>query len=172
VIVDEIHALVPTKRGAHLALSIERIQMLRDPQADRLLQRIGLSATQRPLDEVARFLGGREPQQPRASKPERRKVSTRTGAQTPSPLASADPDDVIHDEFSAEGPETAVYRPVTIVDTSEKKRLDLTIEVPVGEELDLDGDPPAPARAGAVASVDADLRQQPPDRGTTGRSAQ
>src|SRR5215469_12508802 len=54
VIVDEIHALVPTKRGSHLALSIDRIEHL----AGRKLQRIGLSATQRPLDEVARFLGG------------------------------------------------------------------------------------------------------------------
>ena len=54
VIVDEIHALVPTKRGAHLALSLERLEQSRD----RPLQRIGLSATQRPLDEVARFLGG------------------------------------------------------------------------------------------------------------------
>jgi ATP-dependent Lhr-like helicase len=54
VIVDEIHALVPTKRGAHLALSLERLEHL----AGRRLQRIGLSATQRPLDEVARFLGG------------------------------------------------------------------------------------------------------------------
>ncbi len=54
VIVDEIHALVPTKRGAHLALSLERLEAL----CDRAPQRIGLSATQRPLDEVARFLGG------------------------------------------------------------------------------------------------------------------
>src|SRR5262249_12604670 len=54
VIVDEIHAMVPTKRGAHLALSLERLEHL----AGRWLQRIGLSATQRPLDEVARFLGG------------------------------------------------------------------------------------------------------------------
>ncbi|HYG66158.1 MAG TPA: DEAD/DEAH box helicase, partial [Anaeromyxobacteraceae bacterium] len=53
VIVDEIHALVPTKRGAHLALSLERLEAL----VGRPLQRIGLSATQRPLDEVARFLG-------------------------------------------------------------------------------------------------------------------
>ena len=57
VIVDEIHALVPTKRGAHLALSLERLEMLRAPEAGAI-QRIGLSATQRPLDEVARFLGG------------------------------------------------------------------------------------------------------------------
>src|SRR5215469_14430581 len=54
VIIDEIHALVPTKRGAHMALSIERLQVL----VGRPIQRIGLSATQRPLEEVARFLGG------------------------------------------------------------------------------------------------------------------
>ena len=57
VIVDEIHALVPNKRGAHLALSLERLAAAcrRDPQ------RIGLSATQRPLEEVARYLGGDRP---------------------------------------------------------------------------------------------------------------
>jgi ATP-dependent Lhr-like helicase len=54
VIVDEIHALVPTKRGAHLALSLERLEGITASP----LQRIGLSATQRPLDEVARYLGG------------------------------------------------------------------------------------------------------------------
>jgi ATP-dependent Lhr-like helicase len=58
VIIDEIHALVPTKRGAHLALSLERLEAL----TKRRLQRIGLSATQRPLEEVARFLGGVEGQ--------------------------------------------------------------------------------------------------------------
>ena len=58
VIVDEIHALVPTKRGAHLALTLERLQAL----TKKPLQRIGLSATQRPLEEVARFLGGVEVQ--------------------------------------------------------------------------------------------------------------
>jgi len=56
VIVDEIHSLVPTKRGAHLFLSLERLQEL----ARAPVQRIGLSATQRPLDEVARLLGGGE----------------------------------------------------------------------------------------------------------------
>src|SRR3954454_20820005 len=56
VIIDEIHALVPTKRGAHLALSLERLEAL----VGKPLQRIGLSATQRPLEEVARFLGGVE----------------------------------------------------------------------------------------------------------------
>jgi len=59
VIIDEIHALVPNKRGAHLAISIERLSML----CDKPPQRIGLSATQRPLEEVARFLGGSRPVQ-------------------------------------------------------------------------------------------------------------
>ncbi|HET7292844.1 MAG TPA: DEAD/DEAH box helicase [Vicinamibacteria bacterium] len=54
VIVDEIHVMVGTKRGAHLALSLERLEEL----ARGRIQRIGLSATQRPLEEVARFLGG------------------------------------------------------------------------------------------------------------------
>jgi ATP-dependent Lhr-like helicase len=57
VIVDEVHAMVATKRGAHLALSLERLDALLDTPA----QRIGLSATVRPLDEVARFLGGAAP---------------------------------------------------------------------------------------------------------------
>src|SRR5262249_12056335 len=56
VIVDEIHAMADDKRGSHLSLSLERLEAL----AGRRLQRIGLSATQRPIEEVARFLvGGR-----------------------------------------------------------------------------------------------------------------
>ena len=54
VIVDEIHAVAGTKRGAHLALTLERLEML----VEAPVQRIGLSATQRPLEEVAHFLGG------------------------------------------------------------------------------------------------------------------
>src|SRR6476646_965334 len=57
VIVDEIHALAPNKRGSHLALSLERLASL---CGDRLL-RIGLSATQKPIDTVARFLVGTGP---------------------------------------------------------------------------------------------------------------
>jgi ATP-dependent Lhr-like helicase len=56
VIVDEIHAVAQDKRGAHLALSLERLQEL----TKRPLQRIGLSATQKPIEEVARLLVGAE----------------------------------------------------------------------------------------------------------------
>ena len=52
VIVDEIHAVLQSRRGAHLALSLERL----DHVCGRKLQRIGLSATQKPIDEVGRFL--------------------------------------------------------------------------------------------------------------------
>src|SRR6266513_2130150 len=54
VIVDEIHAVLQSRRGAHLALSLERL----DHICGRQLQRIGLSATQKPIEEVARFLVG------------------------------------------------------------------------------------------------------------------
>lgn len=57
VIVDEVHAVAATKRGAHLALSLERLDML----LERPAQRIGLSATVRPHEEVARFLAGASP---------------------------------------------------------------------------------------------------------------
>jgi ATP-dependent Lhr-like helicase len=66
VIIDEIHAVAATKRGVHLFLTLERLESLvrkgdeargREP---RHLQRIGLSATQRPLEEIARLLGGAE----------------------------------------------------------------------------------------------------------------
>ncbi|MBI4935018.1 MAG: DEAD/DEAH box helicase [Actinobacteria bacterium] len=54
VIIDEIHAMATTKRGAHLMLSLERLEQV----TKRPPQRIGLSATQRPLEEIAHFLGG------------------------------------------------------------------------------------------------------------------
>jgi ATP-dependent Lhr-like helicase len=57
VIVDEIHAIAGTKRGSHLALTLERLTEVADDRP----QRIGLSATQRPLEEIARFLSGSGP---------------------------------------------------------------------------------------------------------------
>ena len=56
VIIDEIHAMATTKRGAHLALTLERLELVTETPP----QRIGLSATQRPLEEIAEFLGGYE----------------------------------------------------------------------------------------------------------------
>ncbi|MEU1971626.1 DEAD/DEAH box helicase [Microbacterium sp. NPDC019599] len=63
VIVDEVHAVAATKRGAHLAVSLERLDALRESlqPGSAPAQRIGLSATVRPIDEVARFLGGAAP---------------------------------------------------------------------------------------------------------------
>jgi len=57
IIIDEIHALAATKRGSHMAITLERLERI----TDRSPQRIGLSATQRPLEEIARFLGGYAP---------------------------------------------------------------------------------------------------------------
>ena len=57
LILDEVHAVAGTKRGAHMAISVERLEAL----AEQPIQRIGLSATQRPLEEIGRFVaGGRE----------------------------------------------------------------------------------------------------------------
>jgi ATP-dependent helicase Lhr and Lhr-like helicase len=57
LILDEVHAVAGTKRGAHLALSVERLER----QLDGPMQRIGLSATQRPLEEIGRFVSGARP---------------------------------------------------------------------------------------------------------------
>src|SRR5213082_787082 len=57
LILDEVHAVAGTKRGSHLALSVERLQSL----AESTIQRIGLSATQRPLEEIGRFVSGGRP---------------------------------------------------------------------------------------------------------------
>ena len=54
LILDEVHAIAGTKRGSHLALSLERLESL----VDKPMQRVGLSATQRPLEEIGRFVAG------------------------------------------------------------------------------------------------------------------
>src|SRR5205085_142461 len=58
LILDEVHAVAGTKRGARLAVSVERLQRL---VGERVVQRIGLSATQRPLEEIGRFVSGGRP---------------------------------------------------------------------------------------------------------------
>src|SRR5438045_4263931 len=57
LILDEVHAVAGTKRGAHLALSVERLERL----VDAPIQRVGPSATQRPLEEIGRFVSGGRP---------------------------------------------------------------------------------------------------------------
>jgi ATP-dependent helicase Lhr and Lhr-like helicase len=116
VVIDEIHALVPGKRGSHLALSMERLEHL----CGRRLQRIGLSATQRPLEEVARYLGGVDTGRTKESAP----ITAVDGSPTLSEQESDTP--------------AVVYRPVTIIDASEPKRLDLRVEIPVEDMTRLD----------------------------------
>lgn len=116
VIIDEIHQMAASKRGAHLFLSLERLETLRK-EADASLaanatratrragvQRVGLSATQRPLEEIARLLGGAEVKGKRV-----------------------------------------LPRPVEIVDASAKKTLSITVEVPPPLAVAPSGDPLAPA---------------------------
>ena len=121
VIVDEIHALVPGKRGSHLSLSLERLEHL----AGRRLQRIGLSATQRPLEEVARFLGGCE-------------ASAKCVEES---VAAGE--EAAFSEFTSSA-FVPVYRPVHIVDASEAKRFDLRVRVPVEDMSRLDTVEPEP----------------------------
>ncbi|MBS1837519.1 MAG: DEAD/DEAH box helicase, partial [Actinobacteria bacterium] len=120
VIVDEIHALASTKRGAHLSLSLERLEQhvrnagrLADPARAAVVQRIGLSATQRPLEVVAGYLGGN----------------------------TCDPGDAL------DGPRSTP-RPVRILDAGIRKELDLRVVVPVEDMAAPAG--PAAAGGGSI----------------------
>ena len=142
VIIDEIHALVPTKRGAHLALTLERLESL----TNRRLQRIGLSATQRPLEEVARFLGGLEGQGTTEGLGTEGLGAGECDSINAACKAGLEADEFESNQFSDElssplvpspsvpftaRAETLRYRPVTIVNASARKQLKLRIEVPV-----------------------------------------
>ncbi len=92
VIVDEIHSLVASKRGAHLFLSLERLEAMRE---GRPLQRIGLSATQRPLEEVARLLGGYDldlTQRPMTIIDAAQKKPLELSVEMPEPVTEPEPD--------------------------------------------------------------------------------
>ncbi len=138
VVIDEIHALVPGKRGSHLALSVERLQHL----VGRPIQRIGLSATQRPLDEVARYLGGAQSSSKHGadeSAAKKKPSSTKSPAHRSEPVEM--PASEVGDEALTEFETTSfapVYRPVTIVDAGAPKQLDLRVEVPVEDMASLD----------------------------------
>jgi len=134
VIVDEIHALVPSKRGSHLALSLERLEHL----SGRCLQRIGLSATQRPLDEIAHYLGGI--------------ITAKTdSAPTSSNIETGDAQEFLKESDGKSSSQQ--FRPVTVIDASELKRLSLKVEVPVEDMSRLDelqSLPSGPASQGPV----------------------
>ncbi len=140
VIVDEIHALVPTKRGAHLALSLERLLAI----TEKPFQRIGLSATQRPLEEVAHYLAGAEGALPAVtdayavqtyvSEARRRAPadeSTEPVDDLEQEMEAGFTRDETADDVAAREEQLVRFRPVTIVNASEPKRLELRIEVPV-----------------------------------------
>ena len=101
VIVDEIHAVIGTRRGAHLALSLERLQQL----AEAPLLRIGLSATQKPVEEVARFL-----------------VGSGDAPRTSEDAALTDPPDAARTFMVREA--------CAIIDEGHRRAMDLAVEIP------------------------------------------
>jgi ATP-dependent Lhr-like helicase len=107
VIVDEIHAVIGTRRGAHLALSLERLQEV----VEAPLVRLGLSATQKPVEEVAKFLAGQ--------------------AQSAPELFVSEP--FVSEPFVSEPfvSEPFVSEPeVQIIDEGHRRQIDLTLEMP------------------------------------------
>ncbi len=148
VIIDEIHALVPSKRGAHMALSLERLEALTAVSGGRPLQRIGLSATQRPLEEVARFLGGAETQREATRSGTNSTLVADTAGEVADVLMEVAQDAEAKSDTSAGAPR---YRPVTIVNAGARKVLDLKVEVPVEDMArlgEIEEQPSGPASQG------------------------
>ncbi|HZV59054.1 MAG TPA: crosslink repair DNA glycosylase YcaQ family protein, partial [Candidatus Eremiobacteraceae bacterium] len=129
VVIDEIHAVVSSKRGVHLALSLERLARL----CDGPIQRIGLSATQRPLEEVANYLGG----------------STGTRREGAPPAQ----DESMEALLTEQPPAFNTFRPVTVVDAGEPKKFRLRVEVPVEDMARLDELDPLPSGPAAKGPV-------------------
>ncbi|HWI17944.1 MAG TPA: crosslink repair DNA glycosylase YcaQ family protein [Vicinamibacterales bacterium] len=141
VIIDEIHAMVATKRGAHLSLSLERLERI----VKKPLQRIGLSATQRPLEEVAKYLGGAQTarMKPKPAKPKKRAQGLKTSR-------PQDLEESVHDEF--EDDRAVTYRDVTIIDASAPKQLLIAVQTPV-EDMAAMGTPAEQIKSGPASSA-------------------
>ncbi|MBV7332922.1 DEAD/DEAH box helicase [Chloroflexi bacterium TSY] len=126
VIVDEIHTLAGSKRGVHLSLSLERLQQV----ATQPIQRIGLSATIQPLDEVARYLGGNEWNE----------TEEEAKAEEEGESGNIDSGEVSLRETKEEllsDSRVLVPRPVTIIDAGYRKELSLHVETVVEDFRDL-----------------------------------
>ncbi|MFI6819504.1 ATP-dependent helicase [Micromonospora sp. NPDC050187] len=174
VIVDEVHAVAGTKRGAHLALSLERL----DELLPRPAQRIGLSATVRPIDACARFLGGSRPVdvvQPPAAK------TIELSVQVPvADMARLDEVEPTGDDLGGPGPRRASIWPAveervlalvrahrsTIVFTNSRRsaeRLCARLNELAAESPPADG-PPDGASPGATSDPTAGRASPPPAR--------
>ena len=125
VIVDEIHAVAASKRGAHLSLTLERLESL----CQRPLLRIGLSATQKPIEEVAKFLIGQGTDAALAPLAPRQDETTAT-------RQASHRDEPISDLFARSGPLPDVFPIIergsacTVIDVGHTRDRDLAIEVP------------------------------------------
>ena len=143
VIVDEIHALIDDKRGSHLALSLARLDDLIAKSGGARLQRIGLSATVKPIGEVARFLTGASSARSATT------GSSKSDDAGPGQADSRDGEASVHRESGkrddakrgqAERPlagssngSGGAWPPVEIVDSGHRRELDLAVEVPQDE---------------------------------------
>ena len=133
VIVDEIHALIDDKRGSHLALTLARLDRLVAESEGPKPQRIGLSATVKPIAEVARFLtgaaarNGAEPARAAVAEPAWAAVAEPARAAVAGPAWAA-----VAEPARAAVAEPA-WPPVSIVDSGHRRALDLAVEVPQEE---------------------------------------
>ena len=119
VIVDEIHAMIESRRGAHLALTLERLQHV----AQRPLQRIGLSATQTPIEVVGQWLIGGAAR-PRGSGAVTTSLGQEDSAHSPQPVQAGSPKKtVIESSLRVED------RPA-IIDAGHQRELDIALELP------------------------------------------
>jgi ATP-dependent Lhr-like helicase len=127
VIVDEIHAVADDKRGAHLTISLERLELLANHPT-----RIGLSATQKPIEEVAHFLTGNrglvKPASEDRVEQSMRPASSAAEDRVEQPFRAASSQSLFNEE-----PALAGDRAPAIVNIGHRRQLDLAVEVPPSE---------------------------------------